>query len=104
MKVGLALPLQGHFPITNSEAVYLSLTCFKISVLLTLQLSGIIITENIIQFHINILVNYKNIIITSHSLSLACHTVISALFMLYLIFYYKTFLPLTSLGEGMSGE
>lgn len=52
------------------------------------ELSGFIITEYIIQFHIIILVNYTNMIITSNSLSLVWHTVISALLMLYLIFYY----------------
>jgi hypothetical protein len=86
MKVGLALPFQGHFPVANSGAVYLSLVCFKWSILLTLQLLGFIITENIIQFHITILVNYTNMIITSNSLSRAAHTVISALLMLCLIF------------------
>lgn len=68
------------------------------------ELSGFIITEYIIQFHIIMLVNYTNMIITSNSLSLAWHTVISALLMLYLIFYYKAFLPLISLGGEVSGE
>lgn len=92
MKVGLALPFQGHFPVANSGAVYLSLVCFKWNILLILQVLGFIITENIIQFHITILVNYTNMIITSNFLSWAGHTVISALLiLLYLIFLLEDF-------------